>query len=1130
MPKFNDRIFGSNVDQSIINIFKNLQQGSFDKGPNDSINPYEDYLGDRTTFARMWTAILVQDDESDSSRIIYHIVNDNRDESYVENITDPLGDNVTNELTSNNLLKPKAGITSLTTKTEGALGAVKRTTVEFLIHNKNDFESIFLPFFLKPGATVVVDFGWSDTVLYDVTKIIEQDDLELRGLKEQLFGGKGGLVTGPDGEEITKNSRGQYIYQEKSTGNYVITKKPKQTGFVNDNKGIVESLVGQVVDYTANVNAQGSYECSLSIVSTNTSLLDAEITYDNKLKFIFENKMEQILVSALSAARKYSGEDYVQIGNSELEYFDKLSSEAKDNILDDFFNKMQYASDNNNFLIGKAGSAIRNGIFYQNVLDSSGGNSNKRDMLYISYGLFEDLFLNSIIAQNTDHEKVHEVNYNSQDTFVRYEPNLVLRQNQKLKKNEALSIFLYPEAWDSTYNTQTLPDKTNSEYENQRDGDNQYGVPIIPFRELFISVSMIGQKFASKQNVNDALISIIEEINKDSYGVFKLKMISLNDSFSSIGLVDANLVNIPEQDEETLVFDITSDKSIVYNMDYKFGMPKGGLASMISIGEKGDFAFFDDENIDNLNFTRVMGPNKEIFGENASFKSLPLIKKEDQEAEKTKASAYDYSEKTKRSFVNMTNRLKMPKAYPGKGGIRGMWQDIVKKATVDKAEAEGKKFNLDAQNPQVNSDEPIKSELIADSDRDYYGRLARLNTVLSSDNNSVPPILPIELSLTTYGNTYLSIGDFITINFLPSYYMNRVIFQILNIEQKVGTNWETTYSTVMRLRPQFKSEVARSGAAREGDDSSSGETLESNRGVRYDKAKITEILAERGNENVFLANASVEAIPINLDLPPQEISVKRVLVKYDSKVAKSDEGLIAKGLDGDSRIIFNQFGDPSNIGNLSFMYAVQATLGWAIDKGVTNTPRGKGITGIPASKLSQIDFPLQQRLNKSDIFHTSIINDLAGSYYTGVFDFLGKIDLSYTNKWYLIGEEQAKAEQVARTFAKKKEIKQLFDYSINSYESPARDIQSDFGQIVPNLGFTWTHESEAGTTDTSLTNELRYYYIIDVDKYGEHRLIVPDWFFQNSFTIVEFITELRKKHNSYYLFDFYDILKGQGQK
>ncbi len=139
MPKFNDRVFGSNVDESIIDIFENLQKGSFQLEALEQAQPeYQDYLGDRTTFARMWTAILVED--NNQQRIIYHILNDNRDESYKNNITDPLGDNVINELTSNNLLKPKAGITSLSSKTEGALGAVKRTTVEFVVHNKNDFE------------------------------------------------------------------------------------------------------------------------------------------------------------------------------------------------------------------------------------------------------------------------------------------------------------------------------------------------------------------------------------------------------------------------------------------------------------------------------------------------------------------------------------------------------------------------------------------------------------------------------------------------------------------------------------------------------------------------------------------------------------------------------------------------------------------------------------------------------------------------------------------------------------------------------------------------------------------------------------------------------------------------------
>ena len=112
-------------------------------------------------------------------------------------------------------------------------------------------------------------------------------------------------------------------------------------------------------------------------------------------------------------------------------------------------------------------------------------------MLYIAYGLFEDLFLNGIIAQNTDQDKIHEVNYNSQDTVVRYNSSLVSRQTAKLRPNEALPVFMYPETWESTYNTQDLPEKINKDYESQLSGDNQYDTPIIPFRDLFISVPRI---------------------------------------------------------------------------------------------------------------------------------------------------------------------------------------------------------------------------------------------------------------------------------------------------------------------------------------------------------------------------------------------------------------------------------------------------------------------------------------------------------------------------------------------------------------------------------------------------------------------------------------------------------------
>ena len=80
-PTLNARVFGSNVAPDIQNIFKNLQQSSFDTGPNESITPYESYLGDRTTFARMWTPTLVIGTTTDEvpkeyQEIIYHVIND----------------------------------------------------------------------------------------------------------------------------------------------------------------------------------------------------------------------------------------------------------------------------------------------------------------------------------------------------------------------------------------------------------------------------------------------------------------------------------------------------------------------------------------------------------------------------------------------------------------------------------------------------------------------------------------------------------------------------------------------------------------------------------------------------------------------------------------------------------------------------------------------------------------------------------------------------------------------------------------------------------------------------------------------------------------------------------------------
>ncbi len=196
MPTFKDRIFGANVSSEVIEMFKELEGGGLTGISADKLIPddilserkptYKRYLGDRAPFARMWTSLLVvKIDEEDPKKpklieeTIYHVVNDNSDKSY--DINEPISDKIISELTENQYLKPKAGITSISSKTEGALGALKRTTVDFVVHNKNDFEDIFLPYFLKPGATVMVDYGWSDLSvnLYSVKDAVTTGDIFL---------------------------------------------------------------------------------------------------------------------------------------------------------------------------------------------------------------------------------------------------------------------------------------------------------------------------------------------------------------------------------------------------------------------------------------------------------------------------------------------------------------------------------------------------------------------------------------------------------------------------------------------------------------------------------------------------------------------------------------------------------------------------------------------------------------------------------------------------------------------------------------------------------------------------------------------------------------------------------------
>ena len=53
----------------------------------------------------------------------------------------------TNELENNDFFKPPAAIKSVRSSTEGVIGAIKKTTIEFTVHNFSDYEHIYNRYF-----------------------------------------------------------------------------------------------------------------------------------------------------------------------------------------------------------------------------------------------------------------------------------------------------------------------------------------------------------------------------------------------------------------------------------------------------------------------------------------------------------------------------------------------------------------------------------------------------------------------------------------------------------------------------------------------------------------------------------------------------------------------------------------------------------------------------------------------------------------------------------------------------------------------------------------------------------------------------------------------------------------------
>ena len=739
----------------------------------------------------------------------------------------------------NKFLKPQAGIVSVTSETEGTMGSIKKTTVNFIVHNFADYDNIYNKYFMRPGAQVVVDFGW------DVLKDIDGIPVPLYDPQE--------IIDDKAGVKINTKLYGEYDGGET------------EDGFVTKCNGDVETLIGIVTGYDSKILENGSVECSVTLTSKNSALINSPKTIEEDSTLInakFEFDIDQMIFFEQSlalgastdreAAKSFTDAKDTKRANSTLTTTDELQFDAWiDGIRYDSF-----GSDSHQPSVLAAVS----GLF---VVGSDKDTSES----YISWGFLEDRLLNRYFGHGADVKSMdkdtegNSVKIDSSKSFTTFDGGFI--ENQEFTKD---AIFLVPDFWDKTYsfnhktnrtkaglsleervtefskktqdekfNPNKIADLTQLKEEldevvetskGQEDKtkayqgtttvvtqfDKKFGR--IPLREIFVSTKIIKDAFTSTDNNSFKQIvdEILEKINEKAYGLWEWKLAGNEETLSvyDVNFTDATKGAPVDRDNEyksMFKFEVMSKNSIIKNYDVSLSMPEGDIGSMYAIqamsGTPGKMYPINKvlqsqsalQTI--LNNPNNVNPKLKQIG----FRYLPDMSTYNA---LTMASEKIDTGKKIEYFKNAVSSIISTASDKGVYGDYGdlivipssvKMDDEVPIEVINETPTGG--HNTALMNKKMK--EKAGGAVVAAGQYEEY-KLTGLITFNDDHAKSIP--LPMKLEITIYGIGTLIPGDSFRVDYLPQAYLDTVYFQILKVSHSVGADgWYTSLETQFRVSP-----------------------------------------------------------------------------------------------------------------------------------------------------------------------------------------------------------------------------------------------------------------------------------------------------------------------------------------
>ena len=635
---------------------------------------------------------------------------------------------------NNDFLKHDAGIKNLTIKTEGSLGALLTSNIEFKVNNFHDFENIYAKHFLRPGSLVIIDAGWNTSELYDPLQIINDNKLD------NLVG---------------TNSIIEYLH--------------KDGGLVEQQNGDLIVTAGRVMDYSSKIAEDGTIDCSLTLTSTNRGLIDQNLDSESQSRAQFAASFGQVIDLALLGA---VGIDVINVNQI-------LSGESTEDLEQQLNNLSKGFSMTNQRL---RPVSVVNGIAYD-----------EDNKFYISIGLLEDEILNTsfsvsqILEQNgTNNKRIQEIKFGGEGKFDSSESFIYINQDIKDYALAALRdsrspLIIFPESYEDSYNSRIGKIPLIHENTKGRDETDRLNLRI-PIREVFINVEAVKKTFVTEKfRVSEAIQSLLDDINSE-YSLYNLDLFSPTITNEQLSIVDRDLNDVSNTKKGEFIFKPFSKTSQVLDVDLSYQMPKGGLQSMIAIQNSSTNTPIDvisTQAQSAAHLKRLVVDNDETFF-NRTLQSVELNNKNIGFVDSIRDKTVDREKRLLKTIylakaandpsmiasvlretpnTQEPAELRQDQSGPGLPGSRRAQEIEQYKKTVLKETKQG------------------QEETIAEG----YD-LAKRQMLGKKETKA--PLLPFSLNLTIFGTSGIFPGDLVSVDYLPKQIRDEATFVVTSVEHK----------------------------------------------------------------------------------------------------------------------------------------------------------------------------------------------------------------------------------------------------------------------------------------------------------------------------------------------------------